>query len=335
MYVPKSPLVLSLDLTSRCNLSCSHCLANADPNGASIPQKTVTSIIDEAQRIGIKELVLGGGEVLLYENFFDICRHALSKGLRISFATNGTLIPEKINEFSKFDTYNRYVKVGLSLDGHTPEVHGHFRPKETFGQVVDAIRLLHEADVDVHILCVLNRENIKLIPEFLDFVFKLEISDVRFIPFMPVGRGAQYRNEMVSPRELYAVLQQKQNWCKAFGSNIGLHMPWEFLFHPPESRRPSPCEASYLRLWIDSNGDIFPCAFLSDFAIGNVYHDSIGDVWLNSPILKQLRDPTLLKGACSTCNYRNGCRGGCRGLAQFLEGDYLCTDPYCPIVNQR
>jgi len=114
-----------------------------------------------------------------------------------------------------------------------------------------------------------------------------------------------------------------------------LHMPWEFLLSSPENRHPSPCEAGYLRLWMKSNGDMYPCAFMPDLIVGNIYQNSIIDTWLKSTPMRKLRDPNLLKGTCSNCDYREGCRGGCRGFAQFLEGDFLCSDPYCPLVNQK
>jgi radical SAM protein with 4Fe4S-binding SPASM domain len=139
---------------------------------------------------------------------------------------------------------------------------------------------------------------------------------------------------MFSPDEFHNFIRERQSWREAFRNNISIHFPWEFLFLPPEKRRASPCEAGYLRLWINSSGDIFPCSYLEELPIGNVYRDSISDVWNNSPVLKALRNPALLKGTCASCEYRDGCRGGCRGLAYFLEGDYLCSDPYCPIVVQ-
>lgn len=335
MYIPKSPFVLSVELTLQCNLNCPHCLADANSKGRSLPQDIVVSIIDEAERIGVKALVLGGGEPLLYENFFEICEYILSKGLNLSFVTNGTLVPENIDFFIKLQKYNKSFQVGISLDGPTPEIHGYFRPEETFESATEAINLLHKSNTDVHVLCVLNKANIRTIPEFLSFLSMLDVSHVRLLPFMPIGRGKKYREEMLSPNEFYSILQEKHKWSRIFKNNISLHMPWEFLFLPPEKRRPFPCEAGYLRLWINSDGDISPCAYMLDLSIGNVYRDSISDVWRNSPMLKKLRDPTLLKGACATCVYRNGCRGGCRGLAYFLDGDYLCADPYCPIVNRK
>ena len=59
-------------------------------------------------------------------------------------------------------------------------------------------------------MCVLNKVNIKTIPQYLNFVSTLNISDIRFIPFMPVGRGMQYRDEMIPPEEFYKVLKSKK-----------------------------------------------------------------------------------------------------------------------------
>jgi len=106
--------------------------------------------------------------------------------------------------------YNESLRIGISLDGHTPELHGHFRPEETFETAVEAIRMLHNANFNVHILCVLNKVNIKTIPQYLNFVSTLNISDIRFIPFMPVGRGMQYRDEMIPPEEFYKVLKRQK-----------------------------------------------------------------------------------------------------------------------------
>jgi len=301
----------------------------------SLPQDKAISIIDEANRIGIKELVLGGGEVLLYEGFLEICEYALSRGINVSFSTNGILIPGMIGALADLRKYNGSVRVGVSLDGYTPDMHGHFRPKDTFETALKAIELLQNAGITLNILCVLNKENMNEIPQFLEFVSTLNISDIRFIPLVPLGRGKNCINDMLSPSEFYKIMMEKQKWNRTHKLNIGLNMPWEFLFLPDEERHPSPCEAGYLRLWINCNGDMYPCAYMPNFYIGNIYTDTINNVWNNSTALKQFRDSSLLKGICSYCDFRDSCRGGCRGFAHFLEGDFLCSDPYCPLVNQK
>lgn len=335
MFVPKSPFVLGIGITTQCNLRCSHCLADADSQGKRISYEKLIAIVDEAGRIGVKDLVLGGGEVLLYNNFFSVCERALSTGLNLTFSTNGLLIPQNIESISKLKRYNKLLRIGISLDGPTPKIHGYFRPEDSFYAALKAIELLQNEGINIHVLCVLNKSNITLIPDFLKFLIKLNVNNVRLLPLMPFGRGKSYIDEMLSPDQFYYLLHEKIKWVEEFNINIGLNMPWEFLFHPHENIHPRPCVAGYLRLWIDSNGDIYPCAYMSDVPFGNIYKNSISDVWLESPMMIKLRDPSLLKGVCATCTYRDGCRGGCRGLAQYLKGDYLCADPYCPMVSQK
>ena len=47
-----------------------------------------------------------------------------------------------------------------------------------------------------------------------------------------------------------------------------------------------------------------------------------------SPLFRQLRDPSLLKGKCGVCGYKAVC-GGCRARAYETTGDYLEAEPYC------
>lgn len=335
MYIPKSPIMLCVEVITECNLNCRHCSADANSENNIFPYDKLISIIDTAQKIGVKRLVFGGGEPLLYEQLFNVFEYALEQGFRVSFVTNGTLVSEMIDRFSKMLEYKHSFEVGVSLDGHTPEIHGYFRPAETFYPAVEAINLLKNKGFNVSVSCVVSKGNIKTIPELLRYLLPFNLYGIRFLPFAPLGRGRDCIEEMFSPDELYGLIKEQQNWRKVFGKNISIHFPWEFLSLPPEKRQPSPCEAGYLRLWINSKGDIFPCSHMEDLSCGNVYQDSIADVWNNSPVLKALRNPSLLKGTCASCQYRDGCRGGCRGLAYFMEGDYLCSDPYCPIVVQN
>ena len=273
MYIPKSPFVLCMQLTTECNINCRHCSADANSENNIFPYDKLISIIDTAQKIGVKRLVFGGGEPLLYEQLFNVCEYALEQGFRVSFVTNGTLVSEMIDRFSKMLEYKHSFEVGVSLDGHTPEIHGYFRPAETFYPAVEAINLLKNKGFNVSVSCVVSKGNIKTIPELLRYLLPFNLYGIRFLPFAPLGRGRDCIEEMFSPDELYGLIKEQQNWRKVFGKNISIHFPWEFLSLPPEKRQPSPCEAGYLRLWINSKGDIFPCSHMESSMA--MYQDSI------------------------------------------------------------
>ena len=335
MYLPQNPLVLSVELTDRCNLNCRHCLADANFHQASLSSDSVNKIINEAAEAGVGLINLGGGEPLLYEDFFGVCEEILNRGMRIFFATNGILIPDQLALLSSLKKYRSFIQVGVSIDGHTPDLHGYFRPKESFLAAVEAIKILLATGFKTTVMTVLNRENSRQIPDFLDYLASMNVKNVRLLPFMPVGRGKDFRDEMLSPEEIHNLFQENNKQVLDLNINMGSHYPWEFLFKSPEQRKPAPCEAGYLRLWINACGEMMPCSYMAGVTLGNIKTTTITDVWRDSPVMTALRDPALLKGTCADCKYREGCRGDDRGLAYLMEGDYLCSDPYCPIVVQN
>jgi radical SAM protein with 4Fe4S-binding SPASM domain len=80
-------------------------------------------------------------------------------------------------------------------------------------------------------------------------------------------------------------------------------------------------------LFISHRGDIMPSGFLP-IAAANVREADVVDVYRNHSLFRELRDPSLLKGRCGICEYREVC-GGQRGRAYALTGDWLESDPAC------
>ena len=54
----------------------------------------------------------------------------------------------------------------------------------------------------------------------------------------------------------------------------------------------------------------------------------LAEIYRDSPLFRQLRDPDALLGRCGRCEYRAIC-GGSRSRAYALTGNYLATDPWC------
>jgi MoaA/NifB/PqqE/SkfB family radical SAM enzyme len=70
LYIPKSPIMLCIGLTTKCNLNCRHCSADANSENVFFPHSELITIIDTAKELGVKKLIFGGGEPLLYEQLF-------------------------------------------------------------------------------------------------------------------------------------------------------------------------------------------------------------------------------------------------------------------------
>ncbi|KQO17293.1 TIGR04053 family radical SAM/SPASM domain-containing protein [Paenibacillus sp. Leaf72] len=83
-------------------------------------------------------------------------------------------------------------------------------------------------------------------------------------------------------------------------------------------------------VFISHTGDVYPSGFLP-IVCGNVRERPLAEIYRHSPIMKQLRDKSLLKGKCGICPFKQIC-GGSRARAYALTGDYLESDPYCAYI---
>jgi radical SAM protein with 4Fe4S-binding SPASM domain len=78
---------------------------------------------------------------------------------------------------------------------------------------------------------------------------------------------------------------------------------------------------------VSHEGEVFPCGYLP-VAAGNVRQQHFADIWRDSAIFKEFREPSLLTGKCGRCEYKMVC-SGCRARAYYQYGDYLAEEPYC------
>jgi radical SAM protein with 4Fe4S-binding SPASM domain len=83
-------------------------------------------------------------------------------------------------------------------------------------------------------------------------------------------------------------------------------------------------------MFISHIGDVYPSGFLP-VSCGNVRESRLSYIYRESPVFKQLRDKSLLKGKCGVCEFKEIC-GGSRSRAYALTGDYLESDPYCVYI---
>jgi|HubBroStandDraft_1064217.scaffolds.fasta_scaffold21670_2 MoaA/NifB/PqqE/SkfB family radical SAM enzyme len=77
------PVFIWLDLTSRCPLECVHCYAAASPRGTHGKMTVATwlATISQAARLGVRRVIVIGGEPLYRPGCGDIVRHALAEGM--------------------------------------------------------------------------------------------------------------------------------------------------------------------------------------------------------------------------------------------------------------
>ncbi|MDA9101266.1 radical SAM/SPASM domain-containing protein, partial [Omnitrophica bacterium] len=92
-------------------------------------------------------------------------------------------------------------------------------------------------------------------------------------------------------------------------------------------RAPSGVNSGKGFIFISHRGEVFPSGFLP-LCAGDFRKQPLKTIYQDSALLRELRDPSLLKGRCGLCPYNEIC-GGSRSRAYAMTGDYLAEDPCC------
>jgi len=142
-----APIELSLDPCHLCNFKCGHCNAQrylimnpeeVPKNMKKMTKEHLHNLVDFVSDWGVRGVCIGGGgEPLMNKNVWDLPSYISKRGMKSSYATNGSLINETIaNEMMNC----RWV--GVSVDAGSKEVFERVHEIGAFDKVIDNLRLL-------------------------------------------------------------------------------------------------------------------------------------------------------------------------------------------------
>ena len=354
-----APFLVVWDFTTRCNLKCKHCYANA---GKAAPDELTTEqakeVVDQLDEAGVLAVALSGGEPTVREDFLEIARYIHRKGMYVSVASNGTLITKEFAKKMK-DAGVGYIEI--SLDHTNPEIHDEFRGvKGAWKRTVEGIRHCVEAGITTGIATTVTKYNYDNIPEMIKLAQKLRVHRFIAFNFVPTRRGRDIAETDITPEQreellnfLYDKLLEDNglevfSTCPAYArislervseGEDGSIAPTHFAAVELKGRAMAladfigGCGAGRNYCSIEYNGDIQPCVFIP-IKLGNVLEGGFENVWKNSEIMEKLRNRELLKNGCGECRYKYVC-GGCRARAYAYTGDILASDPGCILVKKQ
>ncbi|MBI5032846.1 MAG: radical SAM protein [Chloroflexi bacterium] len=82
--------------------------------------------------------------------------------------------------------------------------------------------------------------------------------------------------------------------------------------------------------FISHRGQVFPCGYLPVQA-GDIRKQGFREIWQDSTLFNELRNPSLLGGKCGACEFKQVC-SGCRARAYGTTQEYLGEEPFCTYV---
>jgi molybdenum cofactor biosynthesis enzyme MoaA len=177
-------------LTFDCNDHCIFCLDSLAHDGTVRDRDDVKRQILDGRRKGAARLILSGGEPTLHPNFVDFVRLGKQSGYaKIQTVTNGRL-------FSYGSFLKKSLDAGLSeitFSLHGPNARVHDALVGTRGAFDEEIAGLEGALADgrpiVNVDVVVNRGNVKHLPEMLRMLTEMGVKEFDLLQVVPFGRA--------------------------------------------------------------------------------------------------------------------------------------------------
>ena len=329
---PTSIANLTVNITNRCNLRCTHCY-NRGHQSADAPVEALVAGIQGAREILDTDasLVILGGEPLLDPArllaLLDGCAGLF--GQRPVVSTNGTLVtPALAQELAR-----RRVEVQVSLDHHLAAQHDQIRGQGRWEQALEGIQRLLEAGAYTILCRIYARGDEDQLEPYLDMAAELGVQEVRFIPLRGIGAAGadpgHLPDQLATLRSLVALLQRRpelagllaRDWFSIAATLLG------------RGRGRSSCGIGRRVALLDADGTVYPCPNHSApmFAAGNLLEQSLASIVRSSQVFEGMRQIYTVQRytRCATCAFRGWCAGDCRGEVLALTGDPAAPSPHC------
>lgn len=261
-------LSIGIQLTTRCNLTCTHCFLDGSVNDLSM--ETLKNIISYAKANGCTCLSLTGGEPALHPRFAEIVGALAGNNITFTMITNG-------QNFT--DTYQRIPliaetlhSVDFSLDGATEEIHDLNRGNGTFRNVLRAVSMCSYKSIPFGIRMTVTRRNIEQLEEMALLAAKLGARELFILPLQPTP-GTASLNFLPGPRDLDMIQEQVLRLRKIFRMKITLTAGYysrDLLFVCPTLINDD--------LFVASSDEVSFCCHLTNYAGGIKGTEMIADL---------------------------------------------------------
>lgn len=281
------PLVV-LYLTDGCNSRCLTCDIWRNPR-KNMDMRLVDTIADECASLGVRAVLLSGGEAMQHPEWDRIARRFREQGIYTMFLTNGLLLRKDAERL-----VGAVDEVIVSLDGGTAETYEAIRGVDAFDLVLDGIRAVRQLNIPVVTRTTIQRLNYREISQIIDSARAVDVNRVSFLAVdvdNPYAFGPRFVVDpdlvVMPPREDTAALSREDvealslilddlavNYADDFRCGLIGESPQKlrrilldyfYAMHGQGEPTAPRCNAPHFSTVIEVDGTLRPCYFLPEY----------------------------------------------------------------------
>lgn len=343
-YCAPSTLVWMVNNT--CVTNCAYCYADKRTKSETMPFEKMKSVIEEADRLGISDILLTGGEFFLYKEWDALLQKMFVHGYIPELISTKVPITEPI--VKKMKEYN--LRVQISFDAlDEPSLIRILEVKEGYlDRMKRTIRLLDAYQVTYQVATVLTQynsslENLNRLHTFLSSFSHIVRWDVR-VAF----RSLYSREDFDAIKIKREKIGEIARWVEETKKTTRLNLSWsgdddDTYFKSTKGSSNfagSRCSASSSNLVILPDGKATICEQLywnPRFIVGDVTKQSIPEIWNSAASLKWYRpeqEEVQPESACHACKLYDDCISNANRcivniIKAYGDGNFDYPDPRC------
>jgi len=345
----EQPFLAIWEVTQACDLACKHCRAAAQPipHDEQLTTEEGKDLLDQIAELKVPVFIMTGGDPLKRKDVFDLVRYGTAKGIHMAMTPSATPLLTRDIIFQLKEA--GLQRLAVSLDGSTAEIHDSFRGVPgTYDRTIQAIHWANEAGLPIQVHTTVSRYNRHDLDNVAALMASKNIAMWNVFFLVPVGRGVD--QHMLNGEEFEQVFAKLYELSKKVPFQIktteAMHYRRYLLQRNVEERKQEkadhPESAVHRKnigwatqrvndgkgfIFISHKGEIYPSGFLAIQA-GNLRTQKLSSIYREAPVLRALRDTSLLEGKCGACEYKEIC-GGSRARAYAVSGNLHAQETCC------
>jgi MoaA/NifB/PqqE/SkfB family radical SAM enzyme len=263
---PGSLRTIAMDVTSRCNMTCSHCYAETFNKVDEMSLEVMKSAFDQFHQLGVFHYVFQGGEPTVSLKRLEFAlRNCYPDETYINVVSNGwEMTQERIAWLRDL----KVDKICFSMDSGIPADHDANRLPGSWAKVAQAVDDVLAAGLFTSVSTVVTHSNLhgEGFQKVLDFAKGKGIRvDVQIAE--PVGKWDGIKEDLITPEDAAYLKSLQQNLGKTATGQAAIHRD----IYCGDCDH---CPAGTQFMALTANGNLLPCNFLQ-YTLGNVADDSI------------------------------------------------------------